>query len=104
MEVKSLMEAHFDDESFDVQQLSDNLHISRTQLYRKIKALTGHSASELLRSLRLNRARELLLHTDFNISEIGYEVGYRDPAYFSRAFTHEFGISPSLLREQVSKS
>lgn len=99
-EVKQKIIEHLDDVDFDVNKLARMLNVSRTQLFRKIKALTGHSASELLRTIRLTRAKDLLINTDLNISEIGYEVGYKDPAYFSRAFTREFGCSPSYIRAQ----
>ena len=87
-----------EDESFGTNELSHSLHISRIQLFRKLKALTGHSPSELIRTYRLNRAKELLASTNLNISEIAYEVGFKDPAYFTRAFTKEFGLTPSAIR------
>ena len=67
------------------------------QLYRKVKALTGRSPVELLRTARLQRARQMLLTTDKNISEIAYEVGFSAPSYFTKCFRDEFGISPSEL-------
>lgn len=100
--VKEVIEQHLDDPEFDINQLAKELHTNRTQLYRKIKSLTGYSASELLRTIRLNRAKDLLIRTDLNISEIGYEVGYKDPAYFSRVFTREFGVNPSTQRDQLN--
>ncbi len=100
LRVKEVLQDHIDDESFDVNRLAALFGISRTQLYRKVKALTGHSTSELIQKLRLNRAKELLLNTQLNISEIGYEVGFKDPAYFSRMFSREVGSTPSSFRER----
>ncbi|NUQ25687.1 MAG: helix-turn-helix domain-containing protein [Saprospiraceae bacterium] len=91
--------AHSGDEEFHVVHLCHKLGISRVQLFRKLKALTGNSASQFVRSYRLNKAKGLLTNTDLNISEIAFEVGFKDPAYFTRAFTREFGVAPSALRK-----
>jgi AraC-like DNA-binding protein len=71
--------------------------MSRTQLHRKLKALTGKSASLFLRSVRLNKARKMIEEESGNISEIAYSVGFSSPAYFSRCFKEEFGYAPSSL-------
>lgn len=97
--LRNVLEAHFSEEDFHVVQLCHELGISRVQLFRKLKALTGSSASEFIRSYRLNKAREMLTTTDLNISEIAFEVGFKDPAYFTRAFSSEFGFAPSVLRK-----
>jgi AraC-like DNA-binding protein len=70
------------------------------QLYRKVKALTGQSPVELLRSARLQKGRLLLETTDKNISEVAYEVCFTAPSYFTKCFKDEFGISPSDLEAQ----
>ena len=70
----------------------------RSQLYRKVKALTNYSPLELLRKSRLNKARELLSTTDKPRGEIAYEVGFSAPAYFTRVFREMYGESPSDLR------
>ncbi|MBK9013648.1 MAG: helix-turn-helix transcriptional regulator [Saprospiraceae bacterium] len=75
------------------------LTMSRAQLHRKLTALTGMSATHFIRLVRLRRAKELLLTTNLSISEIAYEVGFRDPNYFSRTFTEEFGTPPSETRK-----
>ncbi|MEZ4963428.1 MAG: response regulator [Saprospiraceae bacterium] len=94
----AVLKAKLDDESFGTNELSHSLHISRIQLFRKLKAITGHSPSELIRTYRLNKAKELLATTNMNVSEIAFEVGFKDPAYFTRAFTKEFGLTPSAIR------
>jgi signal transduction histidine kinase/AraC-like DNA-binding protein len=91
--------AHSGDEDFHVVHLCKKLGISRVQLFRKLKALTGNSASQFVRTYRLNKAKLMLTNTDLNISEIAFEVGFKDPAYFTRAFTREFGVAPSALRK-----
>lgn len=91
--------AHSSDEEFHAAQLCQQLGISRVQLFRKLKALTGTSASQFVRAYRLNKAKAMLTNTGLNISEIAFEVGFKDPAYFTRAFTREFGVAPSALRK-----
>ncbi len=82
-----------------ITNLQKAMHLSQMQLYRKLKALTGQTPSLFIRSVRLKKAKQLLKTTDLNVSEIAYEVGFTDPAYFSRAFNEAFGISPSSFRK-----
>lgn len=97
--LRDIIEVYSGDEEFHVASLCQKLGVSRVQLFRKLKALTGNSASEFVRSYRLNKAKGLLIQTDLNISEIAFEVGFKDPAYFTRAFSKKFGIAPSALRK-----
>ena len=69
------------------------------QLYRKVKAITGLSPNELLRSMRLRKAHELITGTDMPISEIAYDTGFSSPGYFSKCFRDEYGVSPSDIRK-----
>ncbi|MEZ4991501.1 MAG: helix-turn-helix domain-containing protein [Saprospiraceae bacterium] len=70
------------------------LHLSHTQLYRKLKALTGKTPSQFINTIRLQRAKQLLENADLNISEVAYSVGFNNPNYFSRVFKKEFGVAP----------
>ena len=72
--------------------------MSRVQLYRKIKALTGMTPVELLRKARVARGKQLLESTDRSVSEIAYDVGFTAPSYFAKCFKDEFGISPGEFR------
>ncbi len=78
-------------------QLAINLGLSESQLYRKLKAITGKSAVVFIRSIRLQKGKELIQTTDKTISEVAYDVGFNDPSYFSRAFKEEFGHAPSAF-------
>ncbi|MCB9351382.1 MAG: helix-turn-helix transcriptional regulator [Lewinellaceae bacterium] len=69
--------------------------MNQMQVYRKVKALTGKTPSQFIRSYRLQKGLELLQKGELNISEIAYDVGFTDPSYFSRVFQKEFGKSPS---------
>lgn len=73
--------------------------LSHTQVFRKLKALTGENPTLFIRRMRLERAAELLKTTELNVSEIAYEVGFSDPNYFSRAFHETFGASPGTIRK-----
>ncbi len=77
--------------------LSRKMHLSESQIYRKLKAITGKSTAVFIRSVRLQKAKELIQTTDKTISEIAYEVGFNDPSWFSRAFKEEFGFAPSAI-------
>ncbi|MEJ2112883.1 MAG: ATP-binding protein, partial [Flavobacteriaceae bacterium] len=76
-------------------QLADQLFISESQLYRKLKATTDKSTAVFIRSIKLQKGKELLQITNKTISEVAYEVGFNDPSYFSRVFKKEFGQAPS---------
>ena len=84
--------------SFATAQLSQKLRLSESQVYRKIKAMTNLSTAVFIRSIRLQKGKELIQQTDKTISEIAYSVGFKDPTYFSRSFKEEFGYSPRELR------
>ena len=87
-----------DDEDFGIYQMCRAMQMSRTQLHRKITALTGKSTSIYLRSMRLQKARKLLKNPEMNISQVAFAVGFSDPNYFTRTFTEEFGITPSSFK------
>ncbi len=83
---------------FTVEEMARDLQMSRIQLYRKVKALTGKSVSRYIRLIRLYQARTMLRSSQMNVNEICYAVGFSDPSYFSKVFKEAFGASPSALR------
>ncbi len=89
------IQMHLSDAQFGVPQLASATDMSQMQLYRKLKALTGKTPSQFIRSYRLHRALELLKSGELNVSEVAYDVGFSDPSYFSRMFHKEFGKNPS---------
>lgn len=91
---------HLGDVNLKMDDLGNELRLSRVQLYRKIKALTGKSPSDIIREMRLNRGHYLLCHTDRPISEIAYEVGFAVPSYFTTCFKKQYGINPTELRRE----
>ncbi|MEO6288222.1 MAG: two-component regulator propeller domain-containing protein [Dyadobacter sp.] len=92
--VLAIIHSRLSDPELDVSLLEEAMCLSNTQLYRKLKALTGKGGNELIRNVRLQRAAQLLKATDRQIAEIAYEVGFNDPNYFNRVFKKEFGVSP----------
>lgn len=84
-----------------VDMLASEMGMGRSQLYRKIKALTNFSPVELLRNLRLKQARELLTTTEKSISEIAYEVGFTAPAYFTKCYREMYGETPTDVRARL---
>jgi len=97
--IQTLLEGHLDDESYNVQMLAREMNMSRSQVFRKLKALTGKSIVQYMREYRLHIARQLLQQGELTISEVAYEVGFKDPAYFSRAYSALFGAPPSATRK-----
>jgi len=90
----AIVEENIGDEHFGLPELCRKAGLSRSQLFRKLKAVTGKSTTGFIRSIRLARGRELLETTPLNVSQVCYEVGFGSPAYFSRKFQEEFGMAP----------
>ncbi|MEM6964976.1 MAG: ATP-binding protein [Bacteroidota bacterium] len=99
--LRQAVEDNLDDPSFGIPQLCKAVHLSRMQVHRKLKALSGQTTSHFIRLIRLQKAKSLMRSTDLNISEIAYDVGFNDPNYFSRTFAKEYGKSPSQFLEEA---
>jgi len=97
--VVRLIESQMSREEFDMPALCEALHMSRTNLFRKLKALTGQSATDFIRALRLEKARLLLETTEMTVAEVAYAVGFGSPNYFSRVFQEAYGVAPSAVRK-----
>ena len=93
-----IVEENLTDTDFGVEEISGEIGLSRVQLYRKVKAITGMTVVDLLRKARLNRAKTLLAETDKSISEIAYEVGFSSPSYFTKCYKDEYKILPGDVR------
>ena len=94
----------YKDPDLDVHALAEAMGMSRSLLNEKIQNTLGLSIAQFIRTYRLNVAKEMIgngTHTDKNISEIAYEVGFNDPKYFTRCFTKEFGATPSDLHKKA---
>ena len=94
-QVNQIVEEHLEDSTFSIDDLSKKLLMNRKQVYRKIKALTNQSPNELIRSIRLRHAAQLLKTHRFTVAEVTYRVGFQDLKYFRERFREQFGVSPS---------
>jgi len=99
--VIQVIEKNIAQPELDVDFLARQVGVSRTQLYRKISALTDMAAKEFVKDIRLKRAAQLLTQDKLNISEIAFEVGFNDISYFRKCFKEKFGMSAS---EYVKKA
>ncbi len=94
-QASAMVREYIDDSSFSVEAFSKAIGMSRTQLFRKIRGLTGMSVSEYMRAIRLNLAAEKLKNKTASVSEIAYEVGFNNLSYFTKCFKERFGVKPS---------
>jgi signal transduction histidine kinase/DNA-binding response OmpR family regulator len=96
--VNQIIVSHMDEPDLSGEFISRKMNMSRANLYRKLKALTDLPISHFIRNIRLQHAKELLVTTEMNVSEVAYAVGFSDPKYFSRIFSETFQQSPSQFR------
>lgn len=92
-----LVQQHLDDAQLSVEKMADMMHMNRSHFQRKLKTLTGFSPSELIRSIRLEKALEMLRSKAGNVTEIAYATGFTSQSYFSKCFTEHFGYPPSQV-------
>ncbi|WP_298484674.1 helix-turn-helix domain-containing protein [uncultured Maribacter sp.] len=102
--IMSFLEEHMQNESYGVDQLAEDMSLSRSTLFRKLKNLTGHAPNEFIRMIKLKRASQLLAKNQYTISEISYLVGFNDPNYFGKCFRKMFGQSPSSYISKYKKN
>jgi len=93
--LQTVLDEHITDPEFSSDGFGKLMHMSRTQLHRKLKAITGMSASEFIRSQRLKLAIRLLKESDASVSEIAYQVGFNTPSYFGKCFKEVYNCSPN---------
>ena len=99
-----LIDQNLSDPDFGVEDLGEQIGLSRVQLYRKTKALSGYSPNELVRIARLKKAASLLASTEKTISEITYEVGFTSPSYFTKCYKEYFGENPTDFLKRKGKA
>lgn len=98
----ALVEKHIEDPDYSVEQMSHELLVSRMQLYRKVKAITGESPNHFIRTIRVKRAAQLL-EKGYSVAETTYKVGFQDLKYFRECFKKQFGMNPSEFVQQLPK-
>jgi len=92
-----ITEENLSDHAFNVEKLCRDMGISRTQLYRKVTAITGRSPVTFIRDIRLSKALSLIKENKYNLSEIALEIGYNSPSYFSKCFRDKYGVNASQV-------
>ncbi len=102
-EFTSIIESNLSNEDLSVDDIYKGLGISKIQLYRKTKALLGFSVNDYILSVRLQKAKYLLMNEDLTISEVAYKVGFSSQAYFSTVFKSKFSVTPSEFKESSKK-
>ena len=105
LRVTQYIESNLDSANLSVEELCRHVYMSHASLYRRIVDLTGETPVEFIRSVKLNKAADLLERGNMKIAEIGYTVGFTTPNYFTRAFKAKFNLSPSeymsMKRKQI---
>ena len=102
LRIQQVVDTHLDESEFGVEELSQELFMSRTQVHRKIKALTGLSTSIYVRNYKLSKSMELLRDVDKPVSEVAYELGFSSPAYFSKCFSEWCGKTPTEVQKEAA--
>jgi AraC-like DNA-binding protein len=101
-DIKEIIEKNIDNSQFSVDNLGEEIAMSRSQVHRKLKAITDQSATKFIRNYRLHRAAELIKQEGGNITEIAYQVGFSSQTYFSTRFQELFKCSPTEYRNNSS--
>jgi YesN/AraC family two-component response regulator len=101
--VMKCINENISDPDFNVEKLVENVAMSRAQLHRKLKEITGVSTGEFIRNLRLEQAAQLIIQGEINISQVAYAVGFNNQTHFSTVFKKHFGVAPSEYFETKHK-
>lgn len=100
--VVEIIEEQLSNSEFSVALLAEEVNLSASQLTRKLTAVTPFTPVQLIRHIRLNRAKELLLQPHLNVSDVAFQTGFNDPSYFTRIFTREFDITPTDFKKNTA--
>lgn len=100
LKAKSTVESRLSDSHFSADEFSELMDMSRSNLHRKLKALTDQTTTEFVRTIRLHKAAQLLQQTNLTVSEVAYQVGFESLPYFSKTFQEQFGVAPSAMAEK----
>jgi AraC-like DNA-binding protein len=95
LKASKIVENNISDSRFGVEQMAEEISLSRAQLFRKLKAIAGISPNEFINEIRLQKAAKLILSKSDTLAQIGYSVGFNEQSYFAKCFRKKFGVSPS---------
>lgn len=99
--VLAIIDKNIEDPNFDTDLLCREIAMSKTSLYHKLKSITGKSISEFIRTVRLNKAKEIMANEDVMINEVMFRVGIQTQSYFTKVFKNEFGITPRQFLQEI---
>ncbi len=102
--ITEYVEERISDDNINVVHMAEAFHMSQSTLYRKVKSLVGLTTTEFIRTLRIHKAQQLLLNSDYNISEVMYMVGISSPTYFRKRFKEVYGLTPTEYKKRNSKN
>ncbi|MFN8345090.1 MAG: ATP-binding protein [Spirosomataceae bacterium] len=100
LKAKAIVENRISDSHFSADEFSELMDMSRSNLHRKLKALTNQTTTEFVRTIRLHKAANLLQQTNMTVSEVAYQVGFESLPYFSKTFQEQFGVTPSTMADK----
>lgn len=98
--IMRVINEHMQDSDFNVDKLGEEVGLSRTQLHRKMKEITGISTGEFIRNIRLQQAARLIKERKVNVTQVAYAVGFNNQTYFSTVFKKHFGRTPTEYAEE----
>lgn len=99
--ILAIIDKNIEDPNFDTDLLCREIAMSKTSLYHKLKSITGNSISEFIRTVRLNKAKEIMANEDVLINEVMFRVGIQTQSYFTRVFKNEFGVTPRQFLQEI---
>ncbi|GHN01782.1 hypothetical protein WSM22_32710 [Cytophagales bacterium WSM2-2] len=102
IKAKKIVEQHMGNSSFGVEQMADEIHLSRAQMFRKLKAISGLSPNEFINDIRLQKAADLIRAKADTLAQISYSVGYNEQSYFAKRFRKKFGVTPSEYNSKAA--
>ena len=101
--VHHIIEKNLQNDEFNVNTLAEEMGLSRSPFFKKLKSLTGFAPVDLVKEIRLTKALQYVETTDMNVTEIAYTVGFRDPGYFTKCFRQKYGKTPKEYRNDISR-
>ena len=102
--VHQIIEKNLQNEDFNVNTLAEEMGLSRSPFFKKLKSLTGFAPVDLVKEIRLTKALNYVETTDMNFTEIAYAVGFRDPGYFTKCFRQKYGKTPKEYRNDFTSN
>ena len=101
--LKTIVNDHMNNGNLCVEFLAEQMRMSHSALYRKIRTLTGYSISSYILNMRMEKAKQMLLNTTDSVGDVAMRCGFDDSSYFTRTFRSSFGCTPSQIRKVKEK-